>query len=180
MTLPQQAFDFLRSERGSLLLEDVRCWAKWYSGSDYQIPTNDVERQLSSLFGFFPEFRSLLDYRATGTPLRGVLRDQLPRATDLNINVGQIGPRCRIQHGHGTYLFAREIGSDFFVGHLVTVGAHRGIPKIGNNVTVRTGAVVVGPIEIGNDCVITAHAVVSKSMPDGFKAYPPKTVFEPK
>jgi serine O-acetyltransferase len=179
MVLPQSAFDFIRSEQGALLREDVIAWAKWHGGG-YNIPQGGLETQLDVLFSTFSEFRSLFDYRTLGTPLRGILRERLQRATDLNINVGSIGPRCRIQHGNSTYLFAREVGSDFFIGHLVTVGSHRGTPKIGNNVSIRTGAVVVGPIEIGNDCLITANSVVSKSMPDRCKAYPPQTIFEPK
>lgn len=177
--LPQSAFDFLKSESGALLREDVTAWAKWHREA-YKIPQEGIETQIDALFSAFPEFRSLFDYRVMGTPLRGVLRDNLQRATDLNISVGSIGPRFRIQHGHGTYIFAREIGSDFFIGHLVTVGSHRGTPKVGNNVTIRAGAVVVGPIEIGDDCLITANSVVAKSMPKGFKAYPPQTIFEPR
>ncbi len=179
MSLPPQAFEFLRSAAGALLLEDVICWSKWYGGPEYSIPSDDIEKQLNSLFEKFPEFRSVFDYRVRGTRLAGLLKTNYPRATDLHVSVGQIGPRWRIQHGHGTYILAREIGSDFFIGHLTTVGSHRGIPKIGNNVTIRTGAVVVGPIEIGDGCMIATNAVVLKSMVAGYRAYPAQTVYVP-
>lgn len=178
MQIPQQVFDFLRSEPGTLLREDTICWAAWHKVA-YAIPDGDIDLQFSILFERFPEFRSLYDFRTIGSSIYRLLLREKPRATDLNINAGSIGPRCRIQHGHGTYLLAREVGADFFIGHLVTVGAHGGIPKIGDNVMIRTGAVVVGAIEIGDNCRIAANSVVTRSMPKGFKAYPPQTTYKP-
>ena len=38
-------------------------------------------------------------------------------------------------------------------------------PKIGNRVTIYAGAIVIGPITIGDDVVIGANAVVMKDLP---------------
>jgi serine O-acetyltransferase len=42
----------------------------------------------------------------------------------------------------------------------------KGYPKIGDNVTIYTGAVVVGNITIGNNVVIGANCFVCKDVPD--------------
>ena len=39
-------------------------------------------------------------------------------------------------------------------------------PKIGDNVIIYAGAVIVGDVEIGANCIIGANSVVTKSIPD--------------
>lgn len=39
-------------------------------------------------------------------------------------------------------------------------------PKIGNNVFIGTGAVVLGNIHVGDDVIIGANSVVTKDVPD--------------
>jgi serine O-acetyltransferase len=51
----------------------------------------------------------------------------------------------------------------------VTIGgrsASIGVPVIGDNVYISTGAKVLGDITIGNNCVIGANAVVISNVPD--------------
>lgn len=177
--------DFVLSEDGALLREDVLSWAEWYKGhyffknQDIEIdaePCDKVVFLLDRLFRSFPEFRSLLDYRLLSRPkLRHYKLDVFRRATELHINCPSIGPRFRIQHGHNTYVFAREIGSDFWVNHNVTLGSNGGVPSLGNRVTIRTGAIVVGPISVGDDVIITANSVVNFDVPQGHATYPPRT-----
>lgn len=50
-------------------------------------------------------------------------------------------------------------------GKLSTEG--RAYPVIGNNVSFGAGCVVVGPITVGNNCVIGANSVVNKNVQDG-------------
>ena len=55
------------------------------------------------------------------------------------------------------------IGDDVTIGANVTLGGNfgkGGVPRIGNNVYVATGAKLLGPIAIGDDVVIAANAVV--------------------
>lgn len=189
--LPEKALDFVQSEDGMLLREDVICWIGWYGpmgtfgerliGGKLR-ENEDLRFGADLLFGKFSEFRSLVDYRLLGVPdLRKMVKQiSLPRATELHLTCPVIGPRFRIQHGFNTFLFAREVGSDFWINHNVTVGAHRGTPIIGNRVTIRTGAVVVGPITVGDDAYISANAVVSQDMPAATAAYAPRTVFVPR
>lgn len=41
-----------------------------------------------------------------------------------------------------------------------------GVPKIGNDVYIAKGAIVIGGITIGNNVTIGANAVVTKPVPD--------------
>lgn len=41
-----------------------------------------------------------------------------------------------------------------------------GVPKIGNNVQIGCGAVIIGNVTIGNNVYIGANAVVLKDVPD--------------
>ena len=63
-----------------------------------------------------------------------------------------------------------EIGDNCVIGQHVTVGGgnnrYPGVPKIGNNVYISHGAIVVGGITIGNNVTIGANAVVTKPVPD--------------
>jgi hypothetical protein len=139
--------DFIRSDEGFLLREDVQAWSSWYGDHGFfknhalKAPPDSPEfliLTLDKLFFLFPEFRSLMDFRMLRVPhLRWHAKDDFRRATDLYITCPSIGPRFRIQHGQNTYVLANEIGSDFFVNHNVTIGAGpRGIPKIGCRVSV--------------------------------------------
>lgn len=41
----------------------------------------------------------------------------------------------------------------------------KGCPTIGNNVTICTGAVVLGPIHVGDSSIIGANAAIVKDVP---------------
>jgi serine acetyltransferase len=189
LTITDAHVDFIRSEPGYLLREDALSWGEWYQGGFFENRQPNLDRSdpdyiallLDKLFVSFAEFRTLFDYRLNDAPkLKYHLFDKLRRASELHINCPTIGPRCRIQHGQNTYIFAREVGSDFFVNHNVTIGSNGGIPTIGNRVAVRTGAVVTGPIRIGDDVMISANAVVAQDVPDGHAAYAPRVVIKPR
>ena len=51
-------------------------------------------------------------------------------------------------------------------------------PKIGNNVVIGAGAVVVGDIVIGNDVVIGANSVVTSDVPDNYIVKQSKSIME--
>ena len=68
----------------------------------------------------------------------------------------KIGDRCRIYQNVTIGLDTRK--------HLDSYADN--IPKIGDNVTIYAGAVVVGNIVIGNNSVIAANAVVTCDIPD--------------
>ncbi|SRR6266702_1222152 len=112
-----------------------------------------------------PEFRSLLYYRI---PASRVLRPITgPPSPSLYINTEAIGPGLYLQHAFATIIHARTIGCNCSVNQQVTVGYNGPDqrPTIGNNVSIRAGAKVIGGITIGNNVVVGAGAVVTKNVP---------------
>lgn len=77
-----------------------------------------------------------------------------------------IGPGLRLDHPSGVV-----VGPDVQVGERcslmqgVTLGDNGGAPQLGDRVAVAPGAVVIGPIAVGDDALIGANAVVTKPVP---------------
>ena len=95
-----------------------------------------------------------------------------------DIGIGaQIDPSCIFHHsGLGCVIHSDAVvGKNCRFFQHVTIGsAWRGgatpgehVPKVGNNVLLGCGCVLLGDIEIGDDAVIGANAVVTKSVPAG-------------
>jgi serine O-acetyltransferase len=60
------------------------------------------------------------------------------------------------------------IGPDCRIGPHVVLGGRaptKGAPRLGRSVIVHAGAKLVGPITIGDNCVIGANAVVTRDLP---------------
>jgi serine O-acetyltransferase len=90
--------------------------------------------------------------------------DILPRA--------DVGGGCIIAHGIGLVIGGRTvIGEDCTLLHGVTLGEVRfdelDCPRVGDRVTLGTGAIVLGGITVGDDAVIGAGAVVLADVPPG-------------
>jgi serine O-acetyltransferase len=91
----------------------------------------------------------------------------------------EIGIRCDIgrglffPHTSGIVIGAYSIGENATIYQGVTIGARdldfsylkSSRPVIGNNVTISTGAVILGPVSIGNRARIGANSVVLSSIP---------------
>jgi serine O-acetyltransferase len=63
-----------------------------------------------------------------------------------------------------------EIGERCRIGiHAVFVGKgpYKQLPRVGNDVWIGPGAVIMGPVIVGNNSIISANSVVNKSVPDG-------------
>ncbi len=179
--LPEEIRDLLFSAAGAPLLADVVSWAKWRNA-----PCETAEEQwayIQAVFRYYPEFRSLLDYRLRQTEAfrSAKLLTTWRRATDLHIHCERIGGGFRIQHGHSTWVVAEEIGENFQVNQNVTIGVGRGgKPTIGNNVYVFTGAVVTGKIRIGDHVTIAPNAFVNFDVEDNMDVFPAPALVKPK
>ena len=90
----------------------------------------------------------------------------------------QIGPGMFVAHpvgivvGRGTI-----IGSEVTLFQGVTFGVRswhpdqiRKFPRVGNRCFFFSGAAVVGDITIGDECIVGAHAVVTRDVPSGAMA----------
>ena len=85
-----------------------------------------------------------------------------------------IGPNFSLAHGLGTVIGGSVVlGDGCVVLQNVTIGlrtltaGNGGMPVIGDRVCIYAGAVVAGPITIGNDAIIGANAVVLEDVPAG-------------
>lgn len=83
----------------------------------------------------------------------------------------QIGDESRLAYGGiGVVIHGRSIiGKRVIIGQNVTIGRAldpEGIPNIGDNVYISTGAKILGNITVGNNVIIGANAVVTKSIPN--------------
>ena len=90
----------------------------------------------------------------------------------------KIGGGLLIHHSVGIVIgHSVVIGENFECFQGVTIGSNRKelngqtMPIIGNNVSIGTGAIVVGPIHIGHNVVIGANAYVDKDVPDNTFVY---------
>jgi len=75
-------------------------------------------------------------------------------------------------HGGGIYLHPDVvIGRNCSLAHHVTIGAsamgRQGVPRIGDNVYIGTGAVIIGKIRIGDGAKIAANTLVINNIPPG-------------
>lgn len=115
-------------------------------------------------FLFKPEFRSVVYYRIGHASL---LVSWLFRPQQcLFLNCSSIGGGLVIQHGFATIVSAKRIGQNFHLHQQVTIGWNGdGNPVIGDDVSVNSGAIVIGNIHIGDDVEIGAGAVVTSDVP---------------
>jgi len=116
----------------------------------------------------YQEYRSLLLFRSgnIGTFLSCII----PHLTSVRFisDSSLIERELILQHAFSTILFPEKMGENCQVWHNVTIGrAHNKgrRPRIGNNVKICAGAIVIGDIEIVDNVTIGAGAVVTKSIP---------------
>jgi serine O-acetyltransferase len=112
-------------------------------------------------------FRTLFYFRTRGY-FSKVLRVFYPKDSYFTIDVNTVlGKGVQLAHPYATILNAESIGDNLYVNHLVTVGEKNGKkPRIGNNVQLNAGCIVIGGIEIGSNVIVGAGAVVVKDVAD--------------
>ncbi len=148
-------------QRLQTLLADCQSW------QDGTITPESMFPFILQKFIDFPEFRSLIYYRADrGTLFLRLLKILFPPQAALFICCSDIGPGLYLEHAFATIISARAIGTNAHINQMVTIGhTAKGRPLIGNNVTIYAGASVIGDITIGDNVVVGAGAVVLKSVP---------------
>lgn len=117
------------------------------------------------------EYRNVFYYRLPFT-LRHLLNITLPRVNTCSLQVAEIGGGMKIHHGYSSIVCAEKVGRNFQFYQNVTVGwGKNGKPTIGDNVSIYTGAVVAGQINIGNNVRIAANSVVRQDIPNNSLVY---------
>lgn len=99
------------------------------------------------------------------------------KKTGIEIHPGAtIGKRLVIDHGMGVVIGeTAEIGDDVLIYQGVTLGGTgkdtgKRHPTIGNNVLIGSGAKILGPFKVGDNCRIASNAVVLKEVPSNSTA----------
>ena len=144
-----------------------------------------LERDPAARSGFevylcYPGFHAVRNHRFAhflhthGMKFSARLVSQLSRFfTGVEIHPGAvIGEKLFIDHGMGVVIGeTAEIGDNVTIYQGVTLGGTgkdtgKRHPTIGNNVVIGSGAKVLGPFKVGNNCRIAAGAVVLDEIPD--------------
>lgn len=117
------------------------------------------------MFAHLREFRNVV-YKRIG-PISILVSWLWRRQINLTLACDDIGPGLIIQHGYSTVVCAKRIGCNFRVNQCVNIVWNGDkCPTIGDNVSVYTGAIIVGDVRIGSNVTIGAGAVVVKDVPD--------------
>ncbi len=160
-------------------------WMLYRFGHSHSYLNDDMSR-----FSFMtpysnPGFKLLNYLMLFNKPFRSVFYTRLRKfkvLTTINrifykpldaIEIGDnIGSGLLVFHNTGCVVYPERTGKNLTVGHLVTIGeghadeTGRTSPIIGDDVWISTGAIVYGPITIGNNVQIGAGTVLNKSVPD--------------
>lgn len=131
--------------------------------------------RLAGALAFIPTFRTAYYYRlahgsASTGALAGALRLVYRAPSTLILESEDIGPGMCFVHGFATIVWTRSIGARCRIYQNVTVGIKppgQLTPIIGDDVTIYTGAVVIGDVRIGDGATIAANAVVTRDVPRG-------------
>jgi serine O-acetyltransferase len=127
----------------------------------------------------WPGVQALLAHRAAsalyraGVPLLPrLIATAARRRTGVEIHPGaQVGPRFFIDHGMGVVIGeTAEIGADVTVYQGVTLGGTgfatgKRHPSVEDNVTIGSGAKLLGPIRVGHGSKVGANTVVIHDVP---------------
>lgn len=117
------------------------------------------------MFAIAKTFRNVFYYRIGYWRL---LVGYVKGISTCEIHTKDIGGGLFIEHGGAVYISGKSIGENFYINQCATVGfsdyVHR--PVIGDNVSVKAGAKVIGDVQIGSNVTIGANAVVVKNVPD--------------
>lgn len=112
-----------------------------------------------------PCYRNLFYFRFEpyATPLKLICRPD--NSFSIHTKHG-LGGGVFLQHSFRSLIIADSIGENFKCWHNCTVGKMRGeLPKIGNNVTMSVGSMILGGAKIGDNVIIGAGCVVTKDVP---------------
>lgn len=156
---------FLLHPDRRIIKSDIIVWVK-EMGKTYKTTIG-----LIYLLALFPEFRTLFYYRIGN--LKYILNIFCRKLPNLDIDVKELGEGFFINHGYSTIIGAKSIGKNCRVGPQVTIGENFGKrPTLLDNVRIRSGAIILGGITIGNNSNIGANATVLKDVPDNCTVYP--------
>lgn len=160
----------MSSARG-IIEKDIDRWIQETGSPGWSGPI--TWRSLAWLLWKCPAFRNLFYYRiakeerVTSRVLLELAKFLYKPMDTLYIYTPTIGAGLFIQHGFSTIISAKCIGKNCWINQQVTIGYSdlADTPSIGDDVRITAGAKVFGNINIGNNSIIGANAVVFKDVP---------------
>jgi len=127
-------------------------------------------QKVAHMLIYYPAFAFIFRFRAG---VRSTLFERLfmPKPFAAKIFSGtQIGKGMACFHPYGTVINAKSIGKNFLFRNGLTIGNKNDdntqIPEIGDDVAVGANVVIIGKIRIGNNVTVGAGSVVVKDVPD--------------
>jgi serine O-acetyltransferase len=97
----------------------------------------------------------------------------------------KVGRRVRIWHHGGMVLGALEIGDEVEIRQNVTFGVRKNgdgrwmKPVIGRRAQIGAGAVIVGPVVVGENSTVGANVVLAQDVPPNSLVTAPKPIIRP-
>ena len=154
-------YPFLSDKERSMIRADLHRLV-----SIYEYPLYSDTANFISLFVKYPEFRSVVYYRIRNR-FRIVPSLFFKGQANCYISRGNIGEGLVMIHGFSTIVVCESIGKNATVFQGVTIGwSKQGHPVIGDDCVFCCGSIVIGDIKIGNNVTVGAGAVVVKDVPD--------------
>lgn len=142
-----------------VMCADVDRWREFYFGYKHGYTYSFLLAMV-----FFKEYRNVF-YLRLGN-IKYFLRIFCKPVESLYLASKNTGPGLFIQHGFSTIVGVQSMGKNCMINQQVTVGfSGTGVPIIGDNVQIKSGAIIIGNIKIGDNCIIGAGAVVVKDVP---------------
>lgn len=169
LVLPHLLF-YLFSKKRGVIDEDIQAWRKLRGGS---------LNNLCFLYQFIilnKSFRTQFCYRMGNKAfsiLKLFLRVDIPDFLEFNDNIGG-GLVFVHTYGLGISGYAR-IGKNCTMHQMSTIGFGKGgVPTIGDDVFIGMGAYILGKVKVGNNVRIGAGAIVVEDVPDNCTVVGPK------
>lgn len=113
--------------------------------------------------------------RRIGLPVVGFYKVVVGWFLGVDLPVtAQVGPGLKLQHAYGVVIHPRAVlGARCRLNQGVTIGVrgrHHDAPVLGDDVSVGSGAQILGPVTVGDEAAIGAGALVVKDVPAGWVA----------
>lgn len=160
------AFLFSKKETKEAIIEDVK---RNYIQIHFNI--SDFLGLLYLLHNY-SYFRTLFYYRI-GPVESSLIGWYRPGDKYFNISkTAKIDGGVLLHHPYSTTLNADKIGKNFTCGHCTTLGYKglgydgNGRPTIGDNVALGCAVTIIGNVKIGNNVTVGAGSIVVKDVPD--------------
>ena len=157
---------YASSKHKSLIQSDVQ---RWLQIREYKF---SPVQGLIFLLQTYPEFRSIFYFRIGN--IKYFIKWYCPPRRNMVIGTETIDGGFYIHLGYSSVIGAKSIGKNCLIYQQVTIGSFNGAPIIKDNVTISSGAVILGNITIGNNVSIGANATVLKNIPDNTTVFPSK------